>query len=243
MRQFTNRKWEITGIIISWLTFGIIILSLIGLIFWVGILVYLVVKKYSIKWYIISSSWVVVPIFSFILGTFLYFNGNAYIKEGFGGCETYHGIDKETRVVSTSNGRLFIGYEIFVYPANNIAVRFLTSLFGYEDGAYNGIFPSENEAREIIKTAEPVVIKYRDGFIQFELKNQKIKLNTSDFYNYGCLEQYGFGIGTNIKFDKAIGKIINNECFVFQNINNKNDFSTEVTLLVDIKKNRLLKIY
>lgn len=236
-------KWAIAGLIISWLTFGTIILSPFGLIAWFVILVFLIVKKYKIKWYIIFSAWIVVPICSFFIGTILYFNAEAYINEGHGGCETFHGIDEDTRVISNSGGRVFWGFEPFVYPTNNLAVRLCTILFGYEEGAYTGVFPSESEAKEIIKSAPSIKVKYGNGYMQFESKEITVKLDILAFYEYDCYENFGSYNSKINRTDSVCGKVINNECFVFQNLDTTHDFTTDHIFLVDIDKNKLLKVY
>ena len=166
-------------------------------------------------------------------GTVRYFTGTASIQ-GVGGPETFHGIDRETRVVSTSSGCIFVGFEPFVFPANNAAVRLWTNLFGFQRGSYNGAFPTEEEAQEIIKSADTIIVKHTDNFLQFSTAGQIVKVDTSDFYSYRS---------SSNSFDKVIGKTIKNECFIFQRIDNKEQEERKAIYLIDISKNKLLKTY
>ena len=232
--QPTNNRtkfWTPAGIIISWATFWMFLFSPFGLLAWIGILIYLIVKKSKLKWYLILSAWLFVPCCSFLTGTARYLTGTASIQ-GVGGPETFHGIDSETRVVSTSSGCIFIGYELFVFPANNAAVRLWTNLFGFQRGSYSGVFPSEEEALEIIKSADTIVVNHSDNFFQFNAVGQSIRVDTSDFYSYRSSVS---------PFDKVIGKTLKNECFIFKRIGNKDERKT--IYIVDIIEGKLLNAY
>jgi hypothetical protein len=154
-----TKTWTTAGIIISWATFWMFLLSPFGLLAWIGILIYLIVKKSKLKWYFILSAWLFVPSCNFLTGTVRYFTGTATLQ-GVGGPQTFHGIDRETRVSSGSSGCIFVGFEPFVFPANNAAVRLWTNLFGFQRGSYKGAFPTEEEAQEIIKSADTIIVKH-----------------------------------------------------------------------------------
>jgi len=144
----------------------------------------------------------------------------------------YFGIDRATRAASTSSGCIVIGFEPFVFPANNAAIIFLTHLFGYQRGAYPGVFPTHVEAKEIIKTADTVTAVQTDKYYQFNTANQIVSVDTSDFYRFG----YSF-----TPLEKVVGKIINNECFIFRQSDSKDNENG--LYLVDIKKSKLLFQY
>ena len=235
--QPTNNRtktWTTAGIIISWATFWMFLLSPFGLLAWIGILIYLIVKKSKLKWYFILSAWLFVPSCNFVTGTVRYFTGTASLQ-GVGGPQTFHGIDRETRVSSGSSGCIFVGFEPFVFPANNAAVRLWTNLFGFQRGSYTGAFPTEEEAQEIIKSGDTIIVKHTDNFLQFNSSGQVVKVDTSDFYSYRS---------SSSEFDTVVGKTIKNECFIFQQLDNKtNEEESKPIYIVDISKNKLLKTY
>jgi hypothetical protein len=73
-------SWDIIGIIISWATFWLFLISPIGFLAWIGILVFLIIKKSKLKWYLIFSAWLFVPGCSFLTGSVQYFTGKASLK-------------------------------------------------------------------------------------------------------------------------------------------------------------------
>jgi hypothetical protein len=226
------KSWAIAGLIISWATFWMFLLSPFGFIAWVAILIYLIVKKSHLKWYIIFSAWLFVPSCNFLKGSASYFTGTASLQ-GVGGPETYHGVDRETRVASTSSGCIFVGFEPFVFPANNAAIRFWTNLFGYQRGAYAGTFPTEEEAKALMKNAAIIDVKQQDGYYEFAITEAAVRLDTSDFYRY----DYQTG-----PLGKVAGKMVSKECFLFQRLDST-DSGDKATYLVDIKNKKLLTRY
>lgn len=234
MNKLNNnaKYWAIAGVLISWLFFWMFLLSPFGFIIWFGILVFLIVKKSLLKRYILLSAWVLVPTLSFISGTFDYFTGKAILKS-VGGPNTYHYIDKDTRVESESSGCIVLGYEFFVFPANNLAVKTCTNLFGYQKGSYSGIFPSKDEAKKLIYKADTIKITHHKNYFEFVLNNKNIRLNTNIPYSDRI----------NLKaVDKVIGVNVKNECFVFKPIDKSNTSQSSIYLL-DIKDKRLIMKY
>jgi hypothetical protein len=228
-----TKLWAIAGIIISWITFWIFLFSPFGLLVWIGILIYLIVNRSKLWWYLAFSAWFFVPSFSFLLGTTRYFSGTAFLQ-GVGGPMIYHGIDRETRVRSISSGCIFVGFEPFVFLPNNAAVRLWTNLLGYQKGSYNGVFPTENEAKEIIKLGDKIVAKQTGQHYQFTSDNQLVKVDVSDFNRLRYAKT---------SLDTVVGKVINNECFIFQQVSSKEIDNRKTIYLVDIKKNKLLNQY
>lgn len=227
------KVWTIVGIILSWLTIWIFILSPIGLAVWVGILLYLVVNKANLKGYLLLSAWIFIPCFNFLTGTMHYFRGTATLKS-IGGPNTYHGIDRETRVPDTSSGCIVVGYEPFVFSANNFAVRTWTNLLGYQRGAYTGSFPTKDEAKRILENGDTITVERRDRFFQFTTRNRMVKLDTTS------LDKFYFH---QPKFDKIIGDIVDGECFVFQQIGVDETRFEKMIFLVDIKKDWVITQY
>ncbi len=234
LKNNRTKTWTIIGIIVSWTTFWMFLFSPFGLLVWIGILIYLIIKRSKLKWYFMLSAWLFVPSCSFLVGTVQYAIGTASIQS-IGGPRIFYGIDKETRVVSVSSGCIFVGFEPFVFLANNAAVRLWTNLFGYQRGSYKGVFPTEDEAQEIIKSADTIIVKYNDNFLQFNYSGQIVKVDTSDFNYYRKHSN---------DFDTVVGKTINHECFVFQQFSSQDqERRRKQIFIVDISKNKLLKMY
>lgn len=230
--QITARTkfWTIAGILISWLTFWIFIFSPFGLVAWIGILIYLIIKRSKLTGYILLSAWLFVPSCSFLRGTVRYATGSATIL-GVGGPILYDGIDQETRVPTLSSGCIFVGYEPFVFPANNSAIKLCTDLFGFQRGAYTGVFPTEKEAKEILASGDTIVVKQVDTLFQFNTHGQVVSLDFSDLHR-----------STFETDDTVLGKTITNECFVFRKLY-KEEEQTEEIYIVDIHNKKIVEIY
>ncbi|WP_229712498.1 hypothetical protein [Marivirga lumbricoides] len=224
--------WAVTGLIISWTTFWMFLLSPVGLIIWVAILIYLIVKKSHLKWYVIFSAWLFVPGCSFLTSSASYFAGNASLQ-GIGGPAIFHGVDRETRVASTSSGCLFVGYEPFVFPANNAAIRFWTGIFGYQRGAYTGAFPTEEEAKKLLENAAIIDVKQKGGYYDFALTETAVQLDTADFYRS---DYYAAPL------DKVAVRALDKECFLFQRIDLEG-IGYGPICIVDIENKKLLTRY
>ncbi|MGL4630141.1 MAG: hypothetical protein ACRCVT_02950 [Leadbetterella sp.] len=222
--------WKIFGLTISWFTIWIFFFSPFGLLAWISILMYLILKKSNLRWYILFSSWICVPIISFLIGTIRYTNGTASLLKIGGPC--FHSVDPETRMISTSSGCVFVGFEPFVFPSHNLAIKLCTRLFGYQNGTYQGVFPSEKDAIKIIETSDTVSVTYVGKQIQFYTSEQQITIDTSEFLEYSQSEY---------KLTKVKGKVINNECFVFEEIDTGEKNSP--IYLVDSKKNKIVTSY
>lgn len=228
----TTEAMTIIGIIISWFTFWIFLLSPFGLLAWILILLFLLYKRTRVKRYILLSAWVSVPILSFIVGTYSYFNGTAELK-GIGGPNLYHGIDKETRLSSFSSGCIFIGFEPFIYISNNSAVRLCTKLFGFQKGAYKGYFPTVEEASNISIKGDTIDVNHVNNYLQFRIRDKTVLLDTSDLKLYRI---------NSFDFNQVKATVINNECLIAQNISETYD-KRHRYIIVDIEKERLIQVY
>ena len=227
--------WATVGVIISWATFWLFLLSPFGLLAWLAILVYLIIKKKVPKWYLILSAWFIVPLFAFLFSTFQYFSGTACLLS-IGGPKLFYGIDRETRVESVSSGCIPIGFELFVFPANNTAIRLWTNLLGFQKGSYKGFFPTEDEAVKIIESADTINVQEHGQFLRFLSDRQNIELDASNIERLQSFEHY------KNPLTKVIGKTINQECFVFQCLDTTTE-ERKTIYLVDIKQNKLLQTY
>jgi hypothetical protein len=228
------KKWATAGIIISWLTFWVYIFLPFGFIAWIGILMYLIIKESKLKWYLILSAWLFVPSCNFLTGTVRYFTGTATLQD-VGRPRPLRYIDRETRLDSKSFGCMMIGYELFVFPANNAAVKLWTNLFGFQRGSYKGAFPTEEEAQKIIQTADTITVTNNKEFLLFNTVGQAVRININDLY--------GEYQGSYDSVDKVVGKTIKNECFIFKWLKNKDRNEGYTIYIVDISKSQLLTTY
>lgn len=224
--------WMTVGIIISWITFWMFLSMPFGLIAWLVILIYLAIREVRLKWYLLLSAWVFVPGCNFLTGSFRYFTGTASLH-GVGGPETYHGIDIETRAPIRTSGCIVLGFEPFVFVANNTAVRLWSNLFGYQRGSYTGILPTHEEALEIIKTADTLCVVKKDSYYQFNIQDNTILLDTSEFRKFHY---------KNPIHGVVVGKVLQNECLLIQLLNKDTPYY-EGIYLADIKDKKVLRKY
>lgn len=226
--------WTIAGIGISWLTFWLFLLFPFGLIAWLVILMVLINRNKHLKYYILLSAWLFVPSCNFLTGSISYFTGTATLK-GIGGPFSYIGIDPTTRVPITSFGACFVyGFEPFVFPPNNSAVRLWTNLFGYQKGAYEGIFPTQEEAEKLIQKGDTLNVEKMENYYQFNFNEQIVQVDTMTFYPF---MYYIPPLKT------IMGTSVNNECFLFQSIEATPFRQEKIIYLVDIEAKRLLTQY
>lgn len=225
-----SKYWVIGGIVISWATIWIFITSPFGFLLWLGILGYLITKKSNLKWYLLLSAWIFVPGCNFVTGSLSYFTGNAKLM-GVGGPSLYHGIDRETRVPSTSSGCIVLGFEPFVFIPNNGAVRFWTNMFGYQSGAYEGIFPTEEESLNHLINGDTVNVNQTDEELRFTLKNREYEINLTGFYGYGRVEQ----------LNKIVGINIDDECLIIECLSE--DEWGNIVFIIDNKEQKILTQY
>ena len=115
-------------------------------------LIILLIFKVKFKWYqIVLSAWIIVPTFSFLLGTKDYFTGQAaFIYENANVDREFFNLDKEYRVWRSMKG--LGGIPFILYLPNNWAIKLSTNLFGYQKGVYTGVlYPDRNEAWEMVE--------------------------------------------------------------------------------------------
>ena len=227
------KTWAKAGILISWSTFWFFLLVPFGLLAWVGILFSLINKSVSLKRYFLLSAWVFVPSCSFMTGTASYFTGSASLN-GLGGPQIFHGIDRETRAAVTTSGCIAFGFEPFVNTGNNLAVSFWTNLLGYQRGAYTGIYPTQEEAIAALVTADTLEITRHGSFYQFNMDRQALRIDT------GALDEFYYDTEP---LNKVVGKILNNECFIFQPVGASKEEGNRGISLLDIKDSRILTVY
>jgi hypothetical protein len=219
------------GILISW--FMIFDFFVPGLILWSGILIYLIFKKSKVTWYLVLSGFVLVSIINFSTATFAYFTGGAEIKS-VGGPEIYHGVDRATRAPEISSGCTPLGYEFFAFEVNNTIIAFWTTLLGYQRGAYDGYFPSSEEAKALVVAGDTISVSSGDGKIRFETKMQSVQLDEAS------IPGYYFGIVSHSTKVKGVAK---DGCFIFQPLDFENGRNTTCVFLVDVASEKMLTCF
>ena len=227
------KAWAKTGVLISWTTFWLFLLLSFGILLWTGICFYLFNKKVSLWKYVLLSAWVFVPSCSFVTGSFNYFTGSATLK-GVGSPQLYHGTDRETRAAVTTSGCISVGCVPFVNKGNTVAVALWTTLFSYKRGAYAGVYPTEAEAKKLLQTADTISVTRAGNFFRFHAGDQEVKLDTLDlsaFYYEAA------------PIDKVIGKVLNEECFLFRPTVTSPEFDKIGIFLLDINLRRVLAHY
>ena len=227
------KSWANTGIMLSWSTFWFFLLMPIGLMAWVGILIHLIGKKVNLKRYLLLSAWIFVPGCSFVTGSIGYFTGSAALG-GIGGPQTFHGIDIETRAAVTTSGCIVLGFEPFVNTGNNLAVAFWTSLLGYQRGAYSGVYPTEEEAVTVLTTADTLTVYRIESYYQFNTAGKTVKIDSLVLDNFYYATE---------PLNKVVGKVLNDECFIFQPVRESEKGSNSSIYLLDIKESRILNRY
>jgi hypothetical protein len=220
-----------TAAISSWLTFIFFFTIPFGLLFWLGVLVYLFIKRTKLKWYLLlCSSWTVVPLVSFVSGTKDYFQGKAAIETfGMPDAEFYN-LDPNLRLWKSTSGCIVIGFEPFTQVPNNLAVKLWTKMLGTQSGVYNGIYPTKEQAEEMIKHGEQMNLFEVADTIILNNNKQNLFLTTSNHSDLAELE----------KSNSAKAFILDNECLL---IEPNGDTTKSVIILADKNKGSVFARY
>lgn len=148
-------KWVIffVGLLASWLSFSRLMPMYIFILVWLAAFVFLAVHKSYLRYFaILFSSWVFLPLATFVKTTNRYFQGTAvFYEEELNQPEALN-LNRKFRVWSEKKGPAIWGDETFVTVSNNFTVRFWVTIRGYQQGSYTGIYPDPTQAAEIIRT-------------------------------------------------------------------------------------------
>lgn len=192
---------------------------------------FLIAKKSRFKWlYVLLSAWVFVPGCNFVRGSAQYFAGTASLQ-GVGQFHRY--VDRETRLRTAGAGCIFIGFEPFVFPPYNAAVRLWTHAFGYQKGAYTGPYPTQEEAEAMMRDADTITVERTGGHFLFRQGGQSAKVDSTLLYSFRYNPQ---------SMDRVTGKFLGHGCFVFKTIHYDEDHRRAIYLL-DTEKEQLLDEY
>jgi hypothetical protein len=219
------------AVISSWLTFLYFFSIPLVLLFWIGVLVYLFIKRTNLKWYLLlASSWTLMPLWSFLSGSKDYFQGKAAI-ETFGMPDgEFYNLDPDLRVWNSTSGCVVMGFEPFTQVPNNLAIRFWTSLLGTQKGVYKGVYPTKEQAKELISNGELVKLSKHANAFLLNYKNQPLSLQSE---NYDDLDVLG-------KTTDAKAFVLNNECLLMETTA---DTTQRVILLADKSSGKIFARY
>lgn len=209
------------AVLSSWLTFPIFFIMPFSLLFWIAALIYLFFNKSNYKWFLLlASTWTIAPVWSSVVACMQYAQGRAVIKSfGLPGKEFFN-LDPDLRAWNQTSGCIVTGFEPFTQLPNNLTVRFLTSLFGVQKNAYKGVYPTKQQAKDLISKGEPVTVWEQDHIYRCNYKNQPLTLRVS---NAGDLYELN-----NCTMAKAA--VVNNECLVLEL---QTDTTRQMILLAD----------
>jgi hypothetical protein len=118
------------------------------------------------------SFWFLSGCRSYFGGTARYYSDSGYTGRGMSGLGLVNSHPK-LRCERMLRGDSISGDEWLTKDANNDAIELLTCLFGPEPGAYDGPFPSENQAWGILRHGIPVPLS--------ELSENSITCGTATF--------------------------------------------------------------
>lgn len=222
-----------TAIITSWVTFFVDLLNIFGLIIWISIIVYLIIKTDKKKLYtLILSAYFIIPFYNFLKGTNDYFHGNATYESYGKPSDEFWNLDPKTRLWRSTSGCIVDGFEIFTQSPNNIAINFWTNIFGSQPNVYKGYYPTSEEVDTLLNTTTTIIkIKTKnDNEIYFNLGNKNYKLTVEHLQSFNYLE----------KCDSAKVLIIKNQCLVFRILG---DTMTTQTILADNETGKVFAKY
>jgi hypothetical protein len=201
------------------------------MLFWIGAFIYLFIKRTNLKWYLLLvSSWTLIPILSFVSGSKDYFQGEAAIETiGMPNAEFYN-LDPDLRVWNSTSGCVVMGSELFTQVPHNLAVRFWIALLGSQKGVYKGIYPTKEQANEIISKGEQVRLsKVSDTFF-LNYRNKPLFLQSDNNEDLDIL----------VKTTSARAFVLNNECLLMESMI---DTTKRLILLADKKTGKVFARY
>ena len=136
-------KWVVffAGLLASWLSFsGMLPFFILGLM-WLAAFVFLVVKKSYLRYFVILfSSWVFLPLATFVTTTQQYFEGNAVFYENDLSSPEAQNLDRKFRVWKEKRDSALWGGDKLQSATNNFTVRFWVTIRGYQPNAYGGLY-------------------------------------------------------------------------------------------------------
>jgi hypothetical protein len=131
------------------------------------------------KWYLLAfSAWTFIPTFNILTGTKDYFTGKATMRHFGLPTREFYNLDKDYRTWKSTSGCIVMGFEPLTQFPNNLAIKFWTSLLGYQRGVYRGPYPDKADAIKMIEgNGEEVEMLKSEGQIKFRINNKVVEVS------------------------------------------------------------------
>ena len=148
-------KWVVlfAGLLASWLSFSGIFPFFVLPLIWLFAFAFLAAKKSYLRYFVILfSSWVALPLATFVKTSQQYFDGTAVFYQEDLSAPDDQNLNRQFRVWTEKKNPALWGGEQLVIITNNFTVRFWVTIRGYQQNAYPGFYPDPFHAAQIIKT-------------------------------------------------------------------------------------------
>lgn len=217
------------GLLSSWILWIFGVGLLLGLLLWVAALVYLFSEKSWLKWYLFFlSGWIVIPTFHVLGATRDYLNGNATFNQKLSLKQKFYNLDPTYRVWKRNSGVFFDGFELLENIPNNLTVKALIKLFGYQKDAYLGFYPDSLESKRLLaRYGKPIQLKMVDDSLSFNVNQKPFKMPQAYLTYFPSLSE-----STEI-----LVCLVQNELILIQTKNSKNIY------LMDAKTTNIFACY
>jgi|GEM_PF-4713478 len=214
----------------SWLAVGYLNSDNAPLYFWMAVSGFLLFKNRKLALLtFFASAWFIVPVRNMIDTVIDYRTGKAtYMSAGMPQPEFYN-LDETYRVWNTTSGCIVSGREWMTHSPNNYTIRFLTNVFGIQNGVYKGYYPDKITTGKMLDSVLITVpyLRITDGFT-FK----------KDGNNYSIRDiEYNAGDTTDLNAKVIIYK---NELIIFKP--NDTKFGS-ITYLADISDGKVFAKY
>lgn len=142
----------------------------------------------------------------------------------------FYNLDSDLRLWNSTSGCIVIGFEPFTQVPNNLAVKLWTRMLGPQSGVYKGIYPTKEQAEELITHGEQMNLFKVADTIFLNNNEQNLFLTSSNYSDLTELE----------KTNSAKAVIFNNECLL---IKPNGDTTKTVIMLADKNKGTVFARY
>lgn len=223
------------GVFGAWLTceFMLTTVSVITTLLTIGIL--LKRKSDGLKYAILLNPFVFLFVVNTGEGLMDYFQGNAEIKAFGYPSAQFANLDKQHRLEIKSEGCSISGTPLLGAKIYNRTVKTLVSKLGFQKGSYEGLLPSGEEARKILRDSSISQI----GFCELQVGRYIALSDNSNTYTISLEEQHGLIRNTILSSEVDIyPKVarLDDDCVVCQ----LNEYWIYV---MDIRKDRFVAQY
>ncbi|WP_367390625.1 hypothetical protein [Lewinella sp. LCG006] len=135
----------------AWLTCQFFLMTAAVFTTVLTIVILLVRKSSATKYAILLNPFVFLALINIGQGGVDYYQGNARIRSFGEPAPQFYNIDRQYRLARKSMGCTVTGTSMLGANTYNQTIRTLVSKFGFQKGAYQGVFPSEEEANKLLQ--------------------------------------------------------------------------------------------